>query len=437
MHPIFSSRLPFVVVASLLVPAIAMSACGSKSSSTSGFATAGTGGNGANGSGNGAGTASGNPTGTGGGVNLFDGSIPDSAQCDIQCSPDHHQVLDCDGGVVASCDADAGLACDLSTAGCSPACTAAINNRQSVGCEFYATAMDSNYSLGCFAAFIGNNWDTPVHLSTVEFYPNTPLDPTKFAVIPSGTGTNVTYTPYDATAGIAPGQVAILFLSGGAPPANPNAGNPVPCPIARTAIPNGAVVQGTGQGQSFHIQTDLPVVAYQINPYGGGQAAVTGASLLLPTSVWDTNYMGVTAGINNPGNGLGNPSMNIVSQKDGTMVTILPSADIVGGGQLKAGTKGAAYTFQLDQGQQAQFSQPNDLTGTVIQATNPVGVMAGNACMQKPLGTNYCDHGEQMLPPVKSLGNEYGTRPSGASSAPSTGPRSRTSRPRPRARPPR
>ena len=33
--------------------------------------------------------------------------------------------------------------------------------------------------------------------------------------------------------------------------------------------------------------------------------------------------------------------------------------------------------------------------------------MAGNACMQAPLGTSFCDHGEQMLPPVKSLGNEY------------------------------
>src|SRR5262249_17191834 len=41
------------------------------------------------------------------------------------------------------------------------------------------------------------------------------------------------------------------------------------------------------------------------------------------------------------------------------------------------------------------------------QSTAPIGLMAGNACMQEPLGTAYCDHGEQMIPPVKALGNEY------------------------------
>ena len=33
--------------------------------------------------------------------------------------------------------------------------------------------------------------------------------------------------------------------------------------------------------------------------------------------------------------------------------------------------------------------------------------MAGQPCMRWPIGVAYCDHGEQMVPPVKALGSEY------------------------------
>jgi IgGFc binding protein len=108
-----------------------------------------------------------------------------------------------------------------------------------------------------------------------------------------------------------------------------------------------------------------------------------------------------------------NPSMNIVAMQDGTQVTLLPSVAIVGNPAnsppLPAGPANMPYTFTLTKGQQAQFSQQADLTGTVIQSNNPIGVFAGNACMDVPVTpqTNFCDHGEQMLPPVKALGNEY------------------------------
>ena len=80
-----------------------------------------------------------------------------------------------------------------------------------------------------------------------------------------------------------------------------------------------------------------------------------------------------------------NPSINIVAAEDGTSVTILPNVAIVGsvgGKPLPAGPANMPYTFTLTQGQQAQFSQQTDLTGTVIQSTKPIGVMAGNGCMQ-------------------------------------------------------
>ena len=57
------------------------------------------------------------------------------------------------------------------------------------------------------------------------------------------------------------------------------------------AVVGDAALHGTGIGTAFHIKTNVPVVAYQMLPYGGGQARVTGATLLLPTNAWDTNYV--------------------------------------------------------------------------------------------------------------------------------------------------
>jgi len=388
------SRTRFLILGALLVPAALIAAC-SSSKSTGTFTGAGQGGTnagGASGTGN-------SGAGAGGGGIVFEGGIPDTGVCAESCSADHQQVLDCDGGVITQCMN--GQGCDLATGTCTDPCQAAVDNKQSVGCDYYATHMDMNFADQCFAAFVANTWSTPANL-TVEFYPGSSLPLANFARIPSGTGANVTYAPIPAT-GLPPGQVAILFLSGSDSSAD------VPCPAGVvTAIPNGSSVQGTGQSHSFHIHSDVPVVSYQINPYGGGSAAITGASLLLPTSVWDTNYVGVTAAPQVvTTQATYNPSINIIASQDNTMVTILPKVAIVGGGVLVAGAAATPYTFTLNTGEQAQFSQPGDLTGTVIQATNPIGVMAGNACMQAPLGTSFCDHGEQMLPPVKSLGNEY------------------------------
>jgi hypothetical protein len=389
-------RSPVVFLAVLSVPAVfAAEACSSNSGSGSNGTSSG-GGKATGGAGSGSGA--GNTTGQGGNIFNTDSGLLDSPTCGLSCSPDHHSVVDCNGVVQVKCMA--GQACDLSTGLCSDACTAASNNKQSIGCDYYATNMEMDYSNQCFAAFIANTWDTPAHLG-VQFYPNTPLPVANFGRIPAGSGSSITYTPYDDTAGLAPGEVAILFLSGS--DSSPN----VPCPAGVvTAAMQGSLVHGTGETQSFHITSDVPVVAYQMNPYGGGSAAITGASLLLPTSVWDTNYVAVTAAPYSPVT-MDSPSINIVAQKDGTMVTILPNVAIVGGQTLKAGPANMPYTFTLSQGQQAQFSQQADLTGTVIQATKPIGVMAGNGCMQVPLGTSFCDHGEQMLPPVKALGNEY------------------------------
>jgi hypothetical protein len=331
-------------------------------------------------------------TGFGGAGSGSTGSFGSGGSCAYQCSPDLHQVL-CGNMPTATCSGAEG--CDLKTASCKNACQAAVDNHLSVGCDYYATDMDSFSPNACFAAFVANTWNTPVHIQA-DFNGQT-IDLGQFAKIPSGSGASLTYGAYDPVAGLAPGQVAILFLAGGT-----GGFGGVSCPVP-SAVPTGGQVNGTGLGHSFHITTDVPVVSYQINPYGGGSAAVTAASLLLPTSVWDLNYVAVNISPYD----IGLPSLNIVARDDNTTVTLLPKAAVQGGGGVSPMSANTPSQIVLQHGQQVQISQTAELTGSVVSSDKPVGFMAGQTCMRYPSGVTYCDHGEQMIPPVKALGSEY------------------------------
>src|SRR5262249_42709733 len=148
---------------------------------------------------------------------------------------------------------------------------------------------------GCFVAFVAN---TSMYAASLQVtFGGQPIDLSQFAKIPQGTGKSIKYGYYDPNQGLAPGAVAILFLAGNYS-MNANANNdwhnPVKCPVP-AASPTGAQLHGTGRGAAFHILTDEPVVAYQMLPYGGGAAAVTGASLLIPVTAWNKTYIAVDA----------------------------------------------------------------------------------------------------------------------------------------------
>ncbi|MEO6773871.1 MAG: IgGFc-binding protein [Kofleriaceae bacterium] len=310
--------------------------------------------------------------------------------CPSTCSTDTHSVLDCHGNLVTTCsDTDA---CDASSVTCVDACAAAATDHHSVGCEYYATDTENAQPTYCFAAFVANTWSSPAHLS-VDFGGSS-LTVASFARLPVGNGPSLTYAAYDPVAGLAPGQVAILFLAG-------DSGDAPKCPVPSAAA--NAAHTGTGLFTSFRISTDVPVVAYEINPYGGGSAAVTGASLLLPTSVWDLDYVAV-----NPGpQSAGSPSLNIIAAADGTQVTFTPNAAVDGGGGVPSGAANVPMTIHLNRGQQAQITQSAELTGSIIAANKPVGLMSTHNCMFMPAGIPTCDHMEQMVPPVHALGYRY------------------------------
>jgi hypothetical protein len=320
--------------------------------------------------------------------------------CTMQhCSSDLHSVM-CDNMIVKTCPADQGCAAGA----CVPACDAAKANKTTIGCDYFTIAPDTgtaflSWAGSCYAMFVANTWGSPVTLRLERG--GTMLDVASAARIPSGNGQSIQYTALPSGQ-LPPGQVAIVFLSG-----EPNAGlSPCPPGITPAVVGDGAI-HGTGNGgQAFHLTASAPVVSYQIYPYGGGNSAITSATLLLPTTAWDTNYIAVDAYQTVP-SAWSIPWIAVVAQEDQTTVTISPTQAIVGGGGLQPTGQGMPATYNLNRGQYLQFVQSTELIGSPVQSNKPVGFFGGNNCMDVPVSAQACDGAHQMIPPVKALGSEY------------------------------
>ncbi len=344
----------------------------------------------------GGGMTSGTLSGGGGEGGLFmEGGPP---MCDETCSNDLKSVIDCHGTVIKSCTVDQGC----SNADCiDNPCKAAEQSKSSYGCDYWAlkTAQRPQADGACFAAFVANTWGKPVHLKVDRG--GVDLAPETFAYIPTVQGQTITYTSYDAVKGLDVGQVAILFLARWTA-----GGSVVDCPKP-AALSTEAGVVGTGRGAAFHITADYPVVAYQIAPYGGGTAATTSATLLLPTSAWDKNYIAVNAYKASEAIFAGKPSLDILAYQNGTDVKILPKVNIVAGTNVSAATANTMVTYTLNKGEFLQITQPEELTGSPIEANKPVAVFGASSCITVPNGVDDCDSAQQQLAPVRALGSEY------------------------------
>jgi hypothetical protein len=280
---------------------------------------------------------------------------------------------------------------------CLAPCEAAQVNKSSVGCEYLAVQMDFaiedfDPQKACFVAFVANTWPAAAHL-TVE-HDGASVDLAAHARIPQGAGKALAYGAYDPAAGLPPGEVAILMLAGGA--------GACPATPARPMTP----VVGTSRSAAFRIRSDVPVVAYQMLPYGGGSAAVTGATLLLPTSAWDTNYIAANAYAYSQVSKTP-PTMTIVATEDATKVTLLPKVAIAAGAGVDAAAANAPVTYALAAGEALHIVQKEELTGSPLLADKPVGVFAGHRCLTVPVNVPTCDHAEQQIPPVRALGSRY------------------------------
>jgi hypothetical protein len=303
---------------------------------------------------------------------------------------------------------------ECKNAQCINPCVDTLGEDTSNGCEFYSSEMDITEQAkgACFAVFIVNQWKTGEPAKIEVDRGGTILPIEQFARIPTGTGQSITYAPFDAATGLPQNEIAILFLSrdpnaGGGDPSSPGA--LAACPPGITpAVVGDASITGTGTGTSFHIKTNVPVVGYQILPYGGGRARVTAATLLLPTNVWGTNYIAANAYAASTVVSGSSPTMAILAQADNTHVTINPVSAIAAGGGLSGTAANTPVSYILDKGEYLQFTQSDELTGSPIQSDNPIAVIGGQTLMDVPVTRDQrADGAEQMLPPVQALGNEY------------------------------
>jgi len=313
----------------------------------------------------------------------FEGGGGDGGGCTVTCSGDMHDVIDCNNQVIQQCPADQGCA----NGTCMPACQAAQTAKSSVGCDYYAVPA-TDYTQTCYAVYIANTWNAPVSL-TVKLGA-TDLTPSlsSFGYVPTGSGASLTYTAL-ANGQVPVGKVGILFLSGSG------------CPKS-VATSTDVSKAGTQIADMFHIGSSAPVVAYDIFPYGGGSSAVASATLLLPTSAWDTNYVATSAWSET---GYGYPWIGFVAQQDGTQISIVPTAAITAGTGVAAAAQNTLTTYNLNAGQLIRFQQATDLTGSIVQSNYPIGGWGGHGCTD--LEAPACDGMHQQIPPVKALSHTY------------------------------
>jgi hypothetical protein len=213
-------------------------------------------------------------------------------------------------------------------------------------------------------------------------------------------------------------------------------------------------------GGAYHLTTDRPVAVYQFNAIeyfakgGPGNkdwsacmkdtctmlgdkncySYTNDASLLLPTTAltgayriaglpsWknaDPTTEDPNAGFTFP------PYFAVTGTQDNTDVTVLlsASATISGGGGVASASGGGAVTFKLNRGDVVEVvggsDKKNDFSGTLVRASAPVQVITGMGCTQNPQGTVACDHIEESVLPIETIGKHYFVA---APSAPKGGP---------------
>ncbi len=211
-------------------------------------------------------------------------------------------------------------------------------------------------------------------------------------------------------------------------------GNVTPVPvqayqISSFKIPEFWEMESSGivENKAIHVYSntaDLTVYDMSHNPY------TSDGSYIIPTIGWGTDYVVAAYGSLFEGSGsyvYDLPStLAVVADQDNTIITITPSADCR---QCTSGNdagdanstivvypQGVPVQFQLNRGQSLQMMPVKaqdcdfyDMTGTIIHANQPIGVSGGSVCPNIPCDHPYCDHVEDMLPPIRTWAETYYT----------------------------
>jgi hypothetical protein len=171
--------------------------------------------------------------------------------------------------------------------------------------------------------------------------------------------------------------------------------------------PHGGALASKG---AYHLRSTEPVTVYQFNSLeyikDGVPSYSNDASLLLPVNVWRNKYY--AAGWLPLDVAPYPDEMAITAAVDGTMVTVTPKATTTADQGAPAMTAGTPQTVMLNAGDVLELaSTAGDLTGSLVSSDKNVEVISGHYCADIPDGVAACDHLEESMVPVDTLGSHY------------------------------
>ncbi len=323
---------------------------------------------------------------------------------DLYCSPDLHDVLSEGGVIVETCADDEGCA----EGACVPACDSAAVAQANFGCTFvvptppaYPPALPP-----CFAAFLTNTWGHPAPISVTRGGQELDISGAARLVTP---GLEPKDWPVLPPEGIPADAVAVVFLSSDPNAVMPETQVPLTCPVP-DAVGADTVIGGSGRGDAFVINAEIPVTAYDILPFGGAPSHFPSAELLFPASVWGTNYVALappTGTHSNPG-----PMwLQLVGLENDTTLSMVPTVNLLQGAGLDGAVAGQLSEYSVAAGEVLQWQLPKgagDPSGTLILSDKPIALHTGNQFLRlqpKPAPGGESTHQQNIA--VDALGFSY------------------------------
>ncbi len=175
--------------------------------------------------------------------------------------------------------------------------------------------------------------------------------------------------------------------------------------------PRAVLAQGLRKKGAFRITSNIPIVAYQWQPYGTN-AHSNDASLLFPTPRLGGHYVAATWAVGQ------RSQITVAAIEDGTTVSFEVTAEVPNYGGIGPYDAGSTtIPFVLDRADvltiASELFSPDGLSGTIIKANKPIAVFVGNPCANAPINGGQpqtdefccCDHVEDQLLPLEAWGS--------------------------------
>ncbi len=304
--------------------------------------------------------------------------VPGTATCNGNVA--HTCKDDGTGYVDQNCDPAQGMTCDPMQGGCTGPCAPKNLGTSYIGCEYYPTVTGNT---------VGDTFDFAIAIANTAASPAT-------VTIEGGALTAsqmVTVPPSSVVVQVLPWVDSLKLCA--SPATDGCAG----------AVGNGPLAT---KG-AYHVRSTTPVTIYQFNSLeytkNSEFSYSNDASLLLPTNTWRTNYYAAAW----PPTSTNPSEVAITAMQDGTTVMVNSKAATTPGTGAPTFAAGMPQPVMLNQGDVLELTSiAGDLTGSTFMSDKPIQIIGGHYCADVPNdGTCCCDHLEESMFPVDTLGFNY------------------------------